>query len=148
MPNPLGLSQNAWRNAKSYAATAFPGNPTEGDRILRTDVGSGIWFTYVTALWVPDNWAAFAVLTDGTAVTTGASNTTVTYNFPLGAGFNAAPRVVISLANAPAGSERLVVRQINGTTTGFTAQIRVGNGVSSTWTGLVAHYSAIPAAPA
>ncbi len=145
MPNPLGLSRNAWVNAKSYAATSFPGNPVEGDRILRTDIGMGVWFTYIGTLWQPDVWANFVTLNNGAA--TNAGNTAVSYNFPSGAGWTAIPRVVVSLATAGTGTinNKMIARATNGSTTGFFVTINSGDASNGSWSGLVAHYIASPA---
>ena len=49
---PLGLPKSAFINNKMYADSTFPPNPTEGDRIWRTDVQT--WYTYGSSGWVAD----------------------------------------------------------------------------------------------
>lgn len=73
MSQPMQLPSNAWRNAKSYAADAFPDNGVAGDRIFRTDLG--IWHTCMEIggnfYWVPDPGTILAHATQTSLVTVG-----------------------------------------------------------------------------
>lgn len=139
MSQPLGLSANAWRNAKSWADTSFPVNVVTGDRIFRTDIGSsgGVWFTYSGTTWVPDVWAGAVTCGAGTASGSGA----VVFGLPSGASFPTAPRV--TLTHTFNGGTALGCRHLSLSVTGFTAWWVAAANIAST--AITIHWIAVPA---
>lgn len=122
MSQPLGLSANAWRNAKSWADTSFPVNVVTGDRIFRTDIGSsgGVWFTYNGTMWVPDRWAGTVTIPAFVGSATSRFST-VTFGLPSGAGFPATPRIYLTQSNTAGSGVAMTVRALSKTTLDFDA---------------------------
>lgn len=139
----LGLPQSAWQNRVTYAATAFPSNANNGDRIYRTDLGDsgGIWFTYTdisgSGLWVPDALGD-SVSVSATAVATVSTAVSFGHTFPL-------PPSVFTNVNLAGGTyARWQTRAINITTTGFSVYAFSSDGAVGTFVGMPVNWIAIP----
>lgn len=82
------------------------------------------------------------VLISGTSVAAGGQT-----NIPVSFGRTYAepPLVFVSMAGAPGGSNALVPRALNATTTGFTLYVYNTGAVNATWTNLPVNWQAEPA---